>query len=73
MSAQFDVSALRKHFPALQHKQIYFDNAGGKLGRLFVLLHLTRLIVSRKKEAKCFKKSSHRKDCMHSLSSGVAN
>ncbi|KAF2721380.1 PLP-dependent transferase [Polychaeton citri CBS 116435] len=25
----FDVQEARKHFPALHHKQIYFDNAGG--------------------------------------------
>jgi selenocysteine lyase/cysteine desulfurase len=25
----FDVAAIRKHFPALDKKQIYFDNAGG--------------------------------------------
>lgn len=25
----FDVAAIRKQFPALDKKQIYFDNAGG--------------------------------------------
>jgi len=29
MPASFDVAALRKHFPALDKEQIYFDNAGG--------------------------------------------
>jgi len=29
MAATFDVAAVRKHFPALQQKQVYFDNAGG--------------------------------------------
>jgi len=29
MPASFDVTALRKHFPALDKEQIYFDNAGG--------------------------------------------
>ncbi|KAI4731374.1 PLP-dependent transferase [Aureobasidium sp. EXF-10728] len=29
MASTFDVTALRKHFPALDKKQVYFDNAGG--------------------------------------------
>ncbi|EMC99319.1 hypothetical protein BAUCODRAFT_31636, partial [Baudoinia panamericana UAMH 10762] len=29
MAATFDVAAVRKHFPALSHKQVYFENAGG--------------------------------------------
>ncbi|KAI4746685.1 PLP-dependent transferase [Aureobasidium sp. EXF-12298] len=29
MAQTFDVTALRKHFPALDKKQVYFDNAGG--------------------------------------------
>jgi selenocysteine lyase/cysteine desulfurase len=29
MTQTFDVTALRKHFPALDKKQVYFDNAGG--------------------------------------------
>lgn len=30
MAAQtFDVTNLRKHFPALDKEQVYFDNAGG--------------------------------------------
>ena len=29
MATTFDVDAVRKHFPALQQKQVYFDNAGG--------------------------------------------
>lgn len=29
MSKAFDVDAVRRQFPALQEKQIYFDNAGG--------------------------------------------
>lgn len=29
MTGMFDVSAYRKHFPALGSKQVYFDNAGG--------------------------------------------
>ena len=29
MATSFDVDAVRKKFPALQGKQIYFDNAGG--------------------------------------------
>lgn len=29
MSTTFDVAAVRKHFPALDQKQVYFDNAGG--------------------------------------------
>lgn len=28
-TATFDVNACRKHFPALSHEQIYFENAGG--------------------------------------------
>lgn len=29
MTETFDVAAVRKHFPALDQKQVYFDNAGG--------------------------------------------
>lgn len=29
MVTTFDVESVRKHFPALAHKQVYFDNAGG--------------------------------------------
>ena len=29
MTSTFDVNAVRKHFPALSQKQVYFDNAGG--------------------------------------------
>jgi len=29
MAKAFDVAAVRKHFPALGQKQVYFDNAGG--------------------------------------------
>lgn len=29
MAQTFDVTTLRKHFPALDKKQVYFDNAGG--------------------------------------------
>ena len=29
MATSFDVAAVRKHFPALQGKQVYMDNAGG--------------------------------------------
>ncbi|KAK5113978.1 hypothetical protein LTR62_003101 [Meristemomyces frigidus] len=29
MTAKFDVQAARKHFPALAHEQVYFENAGG--------------------------------------------
>ncbi|KAK3679089.1 hypothetical protein LTR37_021455, partial [Vermiconidia calcicola] len=29
MATTFDISAVRKHFPALQQNQVYFDNAGG--------------------------------------------
>lgn len=29
MASTMDVTSLRKHFPALDKKQIYFDNAGG--------------------------------------------
>ena len=29
MAATFDVAAIRKHFPALEQNQVYFDNAGG--------------------------------------------
>ena len=29
MARTLDVAALRKHFPALDKKQVYFDNAGG--------------------------------------------
>ncbi|KAK3674144.1 hypothetical protein LTR78_005991 [Recurvomyces mirabilis] len=29
MAAAFDVESARKHFPALSHQQIYFENAGG--------------------------------------------
>jgi len=29
MTKQFDVEAVREKFPALGHKQIYFENAGG--------------------------------------------
>ena len=29
MAQTFDVTSLRKHFPALDKKQVYFDNAGG--------------------------------------------
>lgn len=29
MATEFDVASVRKHFPALDKKQIYFDNAGG--------------------------------------------
>jgi len=28
-SSTFDIHAVRAHFPALQHEQVYFDNAGG--------------------------------------------
>lgn len=28
-ASQFDVKAVRKQFPALDHAQVYFDNAGG--------------------------------------------
>lgn len=29
MADTFDVAAVRKHFPALDRQQVYFDNAGG--------------------------------------------
>lgn len=29
MATKFDVAAVRKHFPALDKQQVYFDNAGG--------------------------------------------
>lgn len=29
MPNDFDVNAVRQQFPALQEKQVYFDNAGG--------------------------------------------
>lgn len=29
MADKFDVTAARKQFPALDKKQVYFDNAGG--------------------------------------------
>jgi len=29
MAASFDITKAREHFPALNDKQIYFDNAGG--------------------------------------------
>lgn len=29
MATDFDVESVRKHFPALHHQQVYFDNAGG--------------------------------------------
>jgi len=29
MTSTLDPTSLRKHFPALDKKQIYFDNAGG--------------------------------------------
>jgi len=29
MATTFDVDDVRKHFPALQQKQVYMDNAGG--------------------------------------------
>lgn len=29
MASTLDVNAIRQHFPALQQKQVYFDNAGG--------------------------------------------
>lgn len=29
MTETIDVTTLRKHFPALNKEQVYFDNAGG--------------------------------------------
>jgi len=29
MASSFDISKAREHFPALNDKQMYFDNAGG--------------------------------------------
>ena len=29
MAAQFDVHAVRQHFPVLGENQVFFDNAGG--------------------------------------------
>lgn len=29
MVTTFDVEAVRRHFPALNQKQVFFDNAGG--------------------------------------------
>ena len=45
-SSNFDINAVRSQFPALQHKQVYFDNAGGSQILKSVVDEISRYLLS---------------------------
>lgn len=46
MATTFDINAVRAQFPALQHKQIYFDNAGGSQILKSVVDEISKYLLS---------------------------